>query len=402
MKEREVVFVDGSRTAFGRMGGTLRDIIASRLASIGIRGLLEKTKINERAHVDNVFLGASLHCSTALNPARWAVLDSGLGYDTSASYIEMQCGSAIDAVNLAACKILANHADVIIAGGMDSYSQMAAKFPMSTPPYKLIPPGPIEYQLAPLAEDRIGMGITAENLQVKYNIPREACDEFALRSQMLAKTAMEAGKLEGDIVPVTIPATRKTPEIVFKVDEHPRPNSTLEGLAKLPPVFKEGGTVTAGNASGQNDGSAFVLIMSADRAKELGYTPLAKWLCGADLGCDPKIMGIAPAYAIPAALKRAGLKLSDMSVIECNEAFAVQNLAVIKELEHQTGGSVDMDRWNPMGGAIAYGHPNGASGARIGMFAIRELISRGEKYGIFSSCCGGGLGVATIFENLQQ
>ncbi len=402
MSAREVVFVEGVRTAFGRLGGTFRDIIASKLASIGIKGLLEKTKINEKAHVDSVFLGASLHCSTALNPARWAALDSGLGYETAASYVEMQCGSAIDAINLAACKILANQADFIIAGGMESYSQMAAKFPMSTPPYKLIPPKSIDWQLSPIAEERIGMGITAENLQVKYDIPREASDEFALRSQMLAKTAMEAGKFDEEIVPVIIPATRKTPEVVFKMDEHPRPDSTLEGLAKLAPVFKENGTVTAGNASGQNDGSAFVLLMSAEKAEELGYTPLARWICGADCGCDPKIMGIAPAYAIPLALKRAGLELSDMDIIECNEAFAVQNLAVIKELENQSGEKVDMEKWNPLGGAIAYGHPNAASGARICIFTIKELIRRGGKYGIFSSCCGGGLGVAAVVENLQR
>jgi acetyl-CoA C-acetyltransferase len=314
----------------------------------------------------------------------------------------MQCGSAIDAINLAACKILANHADIIIAGGMESYSQMAAKFSMATPPYKMIPPGPIDWQLAPLEEDRISMGVTAEHLQVKYNIPREASDEFALKSQMLAKASMEAGKFSEEIVPVVIPATRKTPEIVFKVDEHPRPDSTLEGLAKLTPVFKEDGTITAGNASGQNDGSAFVLVMSAEKAKALGYTPMARWICGADYGCDPKIMGIAPAYAITLSLKRAGLKLSDMDIIECNEAFAVQNLAVIQELENLTGEKVNMDKWNPLGGAIAYGHPNAASGARICMFALREIIRRGGRYGIFSSCCDGGLGVSTIIENLQR
>lgn len=186
------------------------------------------------------------------------------------------------------------------------------------------------------------------------------------------------------------------------MDEHPRPDSTLEGLAKLTPVFKEDGTITAGNASGQNDGSAFVLVMSAEKAKALGYTPMARWICGADYGCDPKIMGIAPAYAITLSLKRAGLKLSDMDIIECNEAFAVQNLAVIQELENLTGEKVNMDKWNPLGGAIAYGHPNAASGARICMFALREIIRRGGRYGIFSSCCGGGLGVSTIIENLQR
>jgi acetyl-CoA acetyltransferase family protein len=402
MAQREVVIVEGVRTAFGRMGGTLKDIYASKLGGIGIDGLLKKTKIKEKAHVDSVFLGSATGCSQSLNPARHAMLASGLGYETSASYVEMQCGSAIDAINHAAWKILASQADIIIAGGMESYSQMAIKFSMATPPYKLIPPMPLSPQLSPVPEECIGMGITAENLQEIYDIPRKASDEFAYNSQMRAKAAMEAGYFKDEIVPVTIPATRKTPEYVFEVDEHPRPNSTLEGMAKLQPVFKAGGTVTAGNASGQNDGAAFVLMMSAGKAGELGYEPMAKWLAGADYGCDPKIMGIGPAYAMPMAIERAGLTLSDMDVMECNEAFAVQNLAVIKEIEKQTGEKVDMDKWNPMGGAIAFGHPNGASGARIGMFAMRHLIRNKGRYGVFGSCCGGGLGVATVIENLQR
>lgn len=402
MTEREVVIVDGARTAFGRMGGTLKDIIASKLGGIGIKGLLEKTGTKEKALVDCVFLGSATGCSHSGNPARYAVLDSGLGYETSASYVEMQCGSAIDSINHAAWKILANHAEIIIAGGMESYSQMGIKFSMATPPYKLTPPMPIAPQLSPVPEERIGMGITAENLQEMYDIPREASDEFAYNSQMRAKAAIEAGYFEEEIIPVTIPATRKMPAVEFKLDEHPRPDTTLEKMAELPPVFKQGGTVTAGNSSGQNDGSAFVLMMSAEKAKELGYEPMAKWLSGADIGCDPKIMGIGPAYAMPMALKRAGLKLSDMDVMECNEAFAVQNLAVIKELENQTGEKVDMEKWNPMGGAIAFGHPNGASGARICMFAMRHMIRNSGRYGIFSSCCGGGLGVATVIENLRR
>lgn len=401
MSAREVVFVDAVRTAFGRMGGSVRDIFASQLGSIALKGLVDRTKIAEKGHVDSVFAGSSIHCSNALNPARWMSLAAGLPYETSASYIEMQCGSAIDAINHAAWKILANQADVVIAGGMESYSQMPFKFSSSTAPYKLIPPMPITQTLSPNVDETIGMGLTAENLQVQYDISREASDEFAYNSQMRAKTAMEAGYFDDEIVPVIIPGTRKTPEIQFKVDEHPRPESTLEGMAKLKPVFKKNGTVTAGNSSGQNDGAAFVLMMSAEKAKELGYTPMAKWLAGADYGCDPKIMGIGPGYAVPIALKRAGLKLSDMDHMECNEAFAVQNLAVIKEIEKQTGEKVDMEKWNPMGGAIAYGHPNGASGARIGMFTMRGLIRTNGRYGFFSSCCGGGLGVATVIENLQ-
>ena len=401
MSARDVVMVDAVRTAFGRMGGTLKDIFASKLASIGIRGLLDKTGLQERAHVDSVFLGTALGCSHSGNPARWAVLDSGLGYETSASYVEMQCGSAIDSINHAAWKILADQADIIIAGGMESYSQATCKFSMATTPYRLMPPRPIAPQLSPLADEQIGMGLTAENLQQMYEIPREEIDEFAYNSQMRAKNAMESGYFKDEIVPLTIPGTRKTPEIVFAVDEHPRQDTTLEGLAKLPPAFVENGTVTAGNASGRNDGSAFVLMMSAAKAAELGYQPMARWLSGADYGCDPKIMGIGPAYAVPIAIKRAGLNLSDMDVMECNEAFAVQNLAVVKELEKQTGDKIDMNKWNPNGGAIAFGHPNGASGARVCMFTMRELIRSGGRYGFFSSCCGGGLGVATVIENLQ-
>lgn len=401
MTTREVVIVDAVRTPFGRMGGTIRDFFCSQLGGIALKGLLDKTKVAEKTHVDCVMAGSATHCSRAMNPARFVTLAAGLPYETSASYVEMQCGSAIDAINHSAWKILASQADVVIAGGMESYSQMAVKFSMSTPPYKLTPPMPIAAQLSPVMEECIGMGQTAENLQEMYNIPREASDEFAFNSQMRAKAAMDAGYFDEEIVPVMIPATRKTPEVAFKVDEHPRAETTLEGLAKLRPVFKQDGTVTAGNASGQNDGGAFVLMMSAEKAKELGYTPMAKWLAGADYGCDPKIMGIGPAYAMPQAIQRAGLKLSDMDVMECNEAFAVQNLAVAKEIENQMGETVDMEKWNPMGGAISFGHPNGASGARICMFAMRDMIRKGGRYGVFGSCCGGGLGVATVIENLQ-
>jgi len=400
--KKDVVFVDGVRTGFGRMGGTLRDIFASKLAGIGIKGLADKTGILSKAKVDCVFLGSAAHCSQALNPARWASLYAGLGYETTASYIEMQCGSAIDAINHAAWKILAGEADIVIAGGMEAYSQTAAKFSMAAAPYRLIPPMPIQQQLSPVPEEQIGMGETAENLQKMYNIPREAADEFAYNSQLRAKKAWEEKQFDDEIVPVMIPATRKTPEIVFDHDEHIRPETTMDGLTKLRPAFRKDGTVTAGNASGRNDGAAFVLMMNAEKAEELGYEPMARWVCGADYGVDPKIMGIGPAFAVLKALKRTGLKLSEMDVMECNEAFAVQNLAVIKEIENQTGDTIDIEKWNPLGGAIAYGHPNGASGARICMFTMRELIRRSGKYGIFSSCCGGGLGVATLIENLKK
>ena len=275
MSTRDVVFVEGVRTAFGRMGGSLKDLHATKMAGIAIDGLLGKTHIHEKAHVDSVFLGSATHCSVALNPARHAVLSTKLPHSTSASYVEMQCGSAIDSINHAAWKILAGQADIIIAGGMESYSQMAFKIPTSTPPYRLMPPMPIIPKMSPVEEECIGMGLTAENLAEMYDIPRTASDEFAYNSQVRAKDAMAAGFFDDEIIPVKFEATRKTPAWQFDKDEHPRPESTLEGMAKLPPVFKKGGTVTAGNSSGQNDGAAFVLMMTAQKAEELGFTPMA-------------------------------------------------------------------------------------------------------------------------------
>ncbi len=402
MDRREVVFVDGVRTAFGTLGRTLRNFTMEELAGLALKGLLEKTKIAEKAHVDSVFAGSAIGGTSALNPARWAALASGLPMSTAASYVEMQCGSAIDSINHAAWRIIANQADIVIAGGMESYSQATCKFSMATEPFKMIRPTPVPTSLSPTKDlATSNMGLTAEALQQMYNISRLEQDEFGLRSQVLARKAIDAGYFVDEIVPITIPATKKTTAIEFKVDEHPRATS-MEALAALRPAFIENGTVTAGNSSGRNDGAAFVLMMSKAKAIELGYTPMAKWLSGGDYGVDPKIMGIAPAYAIPQALNRAGLKLADMEVMECNEAFAVQNLAVIKELEKQMGEKINMEKnWNPNGGAIAFGHPNGASGGRICLFAMKELIRRGGKYGFFSSCCGGGLGVATVIENLQ-
>jgi acetyl-CoA acetyltransferase family protein len=406
MKSREVVFVEGVRTAFGRLGGSLKDFTAEELGSIALKGLIDKTKICEKGVVDSVFAGSAFHVAHAINPARWIVLDAGLPMTTTASFIEVQCGSSIDCINHAAWKILCGQADVIIAGGMESFSQLPFKYSSSTQPYRITPPRLLDYQLQPKPKEGrayapFEMGLTAENLQALYGISRLEQDEFAFRSQTLAKKAIEAGYFEDEIIEVLISQGKKKPPIEFKRDEHPRLES-LENLAKLPPAFKKDGTVTAGNASGLNDGGAFVLMMTREKAQEYGYEPAAKWICGAEYALDPSIMGVTPAYAIPIALKRAGLKLSDIDVIECNEAFAVQNLAVIRELEKQTGETVNLDKWNPLGGAIAFGHANGASGARCGMFAMRQLARTGGKYGLFSACCGGGQGIVTIIENLQK
>lgn len=406
MKNREVVFVEGVRTAFGRLGGSLKDFTAEELGSIALKGLVDKTKICERGLVDSVFAGTAFHVARALNPARWIVLNAGLPVTTTASYVEMQCGSSIDSINHAAWKILCGQADTVIAGGMESFSQLPFKYSSSTTPYRITPPKLLNYELQPTPKEGrsyppFEMGLTAENLQALYGISRQEQDEFAFRSQTLAKKAMDAGYFEDEIVTVFVSQGKKKPPIEFRKDEHPR-LEPMENLAKLPAAFKKDGTVTAGNASGLNDGGAFVLMMTAEKAKAWGYKPFARWICGAEYGVDPSIMGVAPAYAIPIALKRAGLKLADMDIIECNEAFAVQNLAVIKELEKQTGEKVAMDRWNPLGGAIAFGHANGASGARCAMFAMRQLVRTGGRYGLFSACCGGGQGVVSLIENLQR
>lgn len=405
MNVREVVFVDGLRTAFGRLGGSLKEFTAEKLGSIALKGIVEKTQICKRGYLDSVFCGTAFHVARAISPARWIVLDAGLPVTTSASYVEMQCGSSIDSINHAAWKILSGQADVIIAGGMESFSQLPFKYSSSSLPYRITPPQLFEYQLQPPSTEHptyapFQMGLTAENLQVQYDISRQAQDEFAFRSQTLAKKAIDAGFFEEEIMTVMIPQGKNKAALEFKRDEHPRLES-LENLAKLPSAFKKGGTVTAGNSSGLNDGAAFVLMMTREKADEWGYKPLAQWICGADIGHDPAIMGVTPAYAMPIALKRAGLKLADMGVIECNEAFAVQNLAVIREVERQTGEKVNMDVWNPLGGAIAFGHANGASGARCAIFAMKQLIRTGKQFGLVTACCGGGQGVVSIIENLQ-
>lgn len=401
MEKRDVVFVDFARTGFGRMGGTLRDIIGTDLAAMTVRALVEKTKILERGKVDSLFCGTALGDAQATGPARYVVLASGLPIETSASYVEMQCGSAIDSINHAAWKIKAGEADVMIAGGMESYSQLTVKFSTAVQPYKAMAPKPLAMKLAPTPDQSISMIEVSDTMAAKWGVTREECDAFALRSQQRAANAIAKGYFKDEIVPITIKGTKKTPDIIFAEDEHVRPDTTLEGLQKLKAV-REGGVTTAGNASGRNDGAAFVLMMTAEKAKEYGYEPYARWVCGADYGVEPRLMGIGPAYSNLLAIKRAGLKVSDLDVFECNEAFAAQNLSVIREMENQSGIKINQDNWNPNGGAIAFGHPNGASGARICMFAAKELERRGGRYGLFSSCCGGGHGVTTLIENLRR
>lgn len=396
---REVVIVDGARTAFGRMGGGLRPYTPAELAGMTIKGLCEKTGILEKGTVDAVFAGSASGDVNTHNFARYATLLAGLPYQTSSTFIEMQCGSSIACINNAALQIQAGIIDTAICGGAEAHSQTYYKFSTAVQPYKGIAPTAAPLRLAPTKEDDISMIEISDLMAKKWGITRQECDEFALRSQMRAAAAVEKGYFKDEILPISVKYSRKEPETIVDKDEHLRPQTTIEGLEKLKPVF-EGGVTTAGNASGRNDGAAFILMMTKEKAQELGYMPIAKWVMGLDVGVDPKIMGIGPAYSNCKIMDRVGLKLKDIDVFECNEAFAAQNLSVIRHMEKMTGETMNMENWNPNGGAIAFGHPNGASGARVCLFTMKELARRGGKYGMFSSCCGGGLGVSTLIENL--
>jgi len=393
---KEIVIVGGVRTAIGRVGGTIARFRPEELGAFALRGLVDKTGIDPTI-IEDVVMGLSNSWHAAYNPSRWAVLKAGLPYSLPGVTVERQCSSGLQAINFAATQIAAGLGDIYIAGGMESWSQTPWMLPRASEPYSLTAPKFLVRETAPAPEDQLVMGVTAENLVKKYNISREEQDLFGLRSQERAFRAMRAGYFKDEIVPIVVP--QKKGDIIFDTDEHPR-ETTMEKLTALAPAFIKGGTVTAGSSSGRNDGAAAVLVMTLEKAKELGYTPQARWVTCAVAGVDPKIMGIGPAYAMPKALKRAGLKMTDMDVIEINEAFAAQVLADIKEMEAQ-GHVIDREKLNPNGGAIAFGHPNGMSGTRIAIFAMNELKRRKGKYAICSLCIGGGQGLATIFERLS-
>jgi len=392
---REVVIVGGVRTAIGRMGGTIARFRPEELGAFVLRGIVDRTGIDP-AMVEDVVMGLSNSWHAAYNPARWAVLKAGLPYSLPGVTVERQCSSGLQAMNFAATQILAGLGDIYIAGGMESWSQCPWMIPRPDEAYSFTPPQILRRETAPTPEDSLVMGVTAENLAMKYKVSREEQDAFGLRSQERAFRAIRAGYFKKEIIPIIL--AQKKGQIIFDTDEHPR-ETTLEKLAALTPVFKKDGTVTAGTSSGRNDGAAAVLMMTAEKAGALGFKPSARWVTCAAVGVDPKIMGIGPAYAIPKALKRAGLKMADVDIVEINEAFAAQVLACVKELEAQ-GHPVDDEKLNPLGGAIAFGHPNGMSGTRISLFAVQELQRRKGRYAVASLCIGGGQGLATVFERL--
>jgi len=391
---REVVVVSSVRTAVGRaFKGTLRATRPDELAAIAIRGALDRVHPLDPKEIEDVILGCAMpEAEQGMNVARIAALRAGLPVETSAMTINRFCSSGLQSIAMAAERIGSGSAEVIVAGGTESMSMIPMGGHKISPNPWLVDHYPNAY---------LSMGLTAERLARHFGITREQADEFSLRSHQKALAAIQAGKFDDEIVPVPVSFTTpngskpKKQEIAFKTDEGPREDTSLEALLALKPAFHLKGSVTAGNSSQMSDGAAAAVIMSAERAKALGLTPLVRYVSFATAGYKPEEMGLGPVFAIPKALKLAGLKLSDVDIIELNEAFAAQSLAVIKE------GGLDPERVNPNGGAIALGHPLGCTGAKLTATLVRELKRRNARYGMVTMCVGGGMGAAGIFENLN-
>lgn len=393
MPKQEIVIVSAVRTPIGNFNGSLKDISAQKLGALVIQSALEKAGIKPE-QVNEVIMGNVLQAGAGQNPARQASIHSGIPQEVPAFTINKVCGSGLKAVHLAAQAISAGDADIIVAGGMENMSQAPYLLNNARAGFRLGDQKVIDSMIQDglwCAFNDYHMGVTAENICEQYELTREELDQFTVRSQQRAMAAIEAGRFEEEIVPVVIPQ-RKGDPIVFAKDEFPKPGTNMETLSKLRPAFKKDGVVTAANSSGINDGAAAVVIMSKQKADELGIEPLATIRANASAGVDPSIMGIGPVPATKKALEKAGLSLEDIHLIEANEAFAAQSVAVGKEL------NINEEILNVNGGAIALGHPIGASGTRILVSLLHELKRRDERYGLATLCIGGGQGIATIVE----
>jgi acetyl-CoA acyltransferase len=390
---REVVVVSSVRTPVGRaFKGTLRATRPDELAAVAIKAALDRVPQLDPKEIEDVILGCAMpEAEQGMNVARIASLRAGLPVEVSAVTINRFCSSGLQAIAMAAERIMSGGAEVMVAGGTESMSMIPMGGNKISPNPWLVDHYPDAY---------LTMGLTAERLADRFGITRDQCDEFSLRSHQKALAAIAAGKFQEETVAVPISFSTpngskpKRTEISFKVDEGPRADTSIEALGVLKPAFHVKGVTTAGNSSQMSDGAAAAVVMSAERAKALGITPLARYVAFATAGYKPEEMGLGPVFAIPKALKLAGLKLSDIDVIELNEAFAAQALAVIREA------GLDLDRVNPNGGAIALGHPLGCTGAKLTAGVIRELKRRKARYGMVTMCVGGGMGAAGIFENL--
>ena len=394
-RDNDVVFLSGVRTGFGTFGGALKDLSATQLGVVAGRAALARGGVDP-SDVDHVVFGNVLQTSAdAIYLARHIGLGSGIPIETPALTVNRLCGSGFEAVAQAAQQIVLGDSRVVLAGGTESMSQAPHVVRGARWGLRLGPAAPLEDTLWEALRDPscgLSMAETAENLATKFRISRQAVDCYAARSQTCAAGAWSAGAFENEVVPVSIPNKKTRQNEEWGADEHMRPATTPEGLAKLPPYFKKDGVVTAGNASGICDGAAALVLASGRFATERGLRPIGRLLAWGSAGVEPSIMGIGPVPASRKALARAGLKLDDMDLVEVNEAFAAQYLAVEQELQ------LDRERTNVEGGAIALGHPLGASGARITLHLLHALRRRGGRYGLGSACIGGGQGAAVVVE----
>lgn len=394
----KVVLCEPLRTAIGTFGGTLKDISAVELGTTVVKEIIKRTKLDPK-EIDDCIMGNILSAGLGQNTSRQIAINSGLGVETTAFTLNRMCGSGLQSVALAAQAIKAGDADCVIAGGIENMSQAPFYLSKARWGYKMGMPkeeivdGMVYDGLWDIFND-YHMGITAENLAEKYSISRKMQDEFAYNSQMKAKAAKENGKFNDQIVPVFIPQRKGNPA-TFDMDEHPRSDTTIESLEILKPVFKKDGTVTAGNASGINDGAAAMIVCSESKAQGFGLKPLAYIRSYTVAGVDPSIMGIGPVPAIQKALAKAEISIEDIDLFELNEAFAAQSLACLSDL------SISPEKLNVNGGAIALGHPIGASGAIILVKLLHELKSRNDaKTGLCALCIGGGMGIAMVVEKI--
>lgn len=389
---KKVVLAGACRTAIGTMGGTLSTTPAVDLGSIVIKNALERAGV-PASEVDHVYMGCVIQAGLGQNVARQASIKAGLPIETPAVTINVVCGSGLNCVNLAAQMIQCGDADIVVAGGMENMSMAPYALKQARYGYRMGHAQAIDTMINDALWDAFNdyhMGITAENVCEKYGITREELDEFAANSQQKCEKARAEGKFKDEIVPVEIKKKKET--IIFDTDEGPRAGVTAESLARLRPAFKKDGIVTAGNSSGINDGAAAIVVMSEEKAKELGVKPMATWVGGALGGVDPSIMGVGPVASTRKLMKKLNMSVADMDLIEANEAFAAQSIAVGRDLEF------DLSKLNVNGGAIALGHPVGASGCRILVTLLHEMQRRDAKKGLATLCIGGGMGCSTVVE----
>ncbi len=392
---KEAVIVSAVRTAVGKAPkGTLKNTRPDDLGAAAIKEAVKRAEGLDASQIDDVIMGCAFpEAEQGMNVARTAAIEAGLPVEVSAMTVNRYCSSGLQTIAIAADRIRTGGAEIIVAGGLETMSMIPMGGNVVRPNPKIVDNYPDYY---------LNMGLTAENLAKKYEITREQADEFSLQSHRRAAEAIKSGKFKDEIVPFTVTVDElgengrvRRKEIIFETDEGVRYDASMEGFAKLKPVFHTKGTVTAGNSSQMSDGAAAVVIMSAEKAEELGLKPLARFVAYATSGCLPEEMGIGPVYAIPKALKMAGLNLEDIDVIELNEAFAAQGLSVMKVLE------MNPAKVNLNGGAVALGHPLGCTGAKLTATILQELKRRNARYGMVTMCVGGGMGAAGIFERLD-